>query len=170
VTERRPASVVEAKALAHPLRLRILRLCLDEERTNKELAEALGKDPGSVLHHVRVLVDGGFLIAGAPRRGQRGAREKPYRSTGKSWHLDLRQHVGGSVAAMIDALSVEVGESVNEHGDEAILELTRMAVRLGADDRTELVERLRELRDEFHGREDEGGEPLSMFIAVHRRA
>jgi DNA-binding transcriptional ArsR family regulator len=162
--------VAEAKALAHPLRLRILRLCLDEERTNKELAEALGKGPGSVLHHVRVLVDGGFLIAGEPRRGQRGAREKPYRATGKSWHLDLGRQVGAPGAAMIDALRAEVGESVTEHGDEAILELTRMAVRLDAEARQELIARLRALRDEFHGREDKHGEPLSLFIAVHRRA
>ena len=29
----------EAKALAHPLRMRILRLCLDQALTNKQLAE-----------------------------------------------------------------------------------------------------------------------------------
>ena len=47
---RRPATAAEAKALAHPLRMRILRLCLDRSLTNKQLAEWLGKDPGTVLH------------------------------------------------------------------------------------------------------------------------
>ena len=42
---RRPATAAEAKALAHPLRIRILRLCLDQALTNKQLAERLGKDP-----------------------------------------------------------------------------------------------------------------------------
>jgi predicted ArsR family transcriptional regulator len=152
-----------------PLRLRILRLCLDEERTNKELAEALRKDPGTVLHHVRVLVDGGFLAVGAARRGARGSREKPYRATGKSWQLDFREHAGSSAAAMVEALAAELGESVHAHGDEAILELTRMAVRLRPDDRAALIERLAALREEFVARDDAGGDAVSLFLALHRR-
>ena len=60
-TDRRPATEAEAKALASPLRLRILRLCLDQALTNKQLAGRLGRDPGTVLHHVRTLVATGFL-------------------------------------------------------------------------------------------------------------
>ena len=45
VWARRPADEAEAKALASPLRLRILRLALHEPRTNKEIAEALGATP-----------------------------------------------------------------------------------------------------------------------------
>ena len=40
--ERRPATEQEARTLASPLRLRILRLCLDVSLTNKEIAERLG--------------------------------------------------------------------------------------------------------------------------------
>src|SRR5919201_57526 len=58
---RRGATAEEAKAMGHPMRLRILRLCLDQELTNKQLAERLGKDPGTLLHHVRILVNAGFL-------------------------------------------------------------------------------------------------------------
>ena len=54
---RRPATVDEAKALANSLRLRILRLTLDQALTNKQLAERLDRDPGTVLHHVRRLVE-----------------------------------------------------------------------------------------------------------------
>jgi DNA-binding transcriptional ArsR family regulator len=86
---RRPATAAEAKALAHPLRMRILRLCLDQALTNKQLAEWLGKDPGTVLHHVRTLVRTGFLVAEEVRQGEKGALEKPYRSTGKSWTLSV---------------------------------------------------------------------------------
>ena len=46
VWARRPADEAEAKALASPLRLRILRITLHEPRTNKEIAEALGLQPG----------------------------------------------------------------------------------------------------------------------------
>ena len=55
--QRRPATDAEARALASGLRLRILRLTLDEALTNKEIAERVGRNPASVLHHVRTLVD-----------------------------------------------------------------------------------------------------------------
>ncbi len=87
--ERRRATAEEAKAMGHPMRLRVLRLCLDQELTNKQLAERLGKDPGTLLHHVRILVNAGFLAPGEPRHGAHGALEKPYRATGKSWTLDF---------------------------------------------------------------------------------
>src|SRR5439155_18198906 len=60
---RRPATEAEARALASGIRLRILRLCLDRPLTNKEIAERLDANPATVLHHVRKLVDTGFLAA-----------------------------------------------------------------------------------------------------------
>ena len=41
------------RTLGHPLRLRILRLTLDRALTNKEIAERLDRDPGTILHHVK---------------------------------------------------------------------------------------------------------------------
>ena len=75
--------------MAHPLRLRILRLCLHESLTNKEMADRLDKNPATVLHHVRMLADTGFLRGERARTGARGALEKPYRATGKSWTLSV---------------------------------------------------------------------------------
>src|SRR3954452_12191504 len=86
---RRPATDAEARALASAVRLRILRLCYSEALTNKELAARLGRNPATVLHHVRTLVDTGFLEALPARRGTRGSREVPYRATGKSWLMDV---------------------------------------------------------------------------------
>ncbi len=48
-----------------------------------------GVNPGSMLHHVRALVETGFLRAEEPRRGKRGAREVPYRATGLSWRTPV---------------------------------------------------------------------------------
>ncbi|MQS06019.1 helix-turn-helix domain-containing protein [Streptomyces sp. IF17] len=78
----------EAKALAHPLRARILRLCHQRDLTNKQLADRLERDPGTVLYHVRRLLAAGFLEQAPVRTGETGALEKPYRSTGLSWWLD----------------------------------------------------------------------------------
>lgn len=74
-----------ARALSSPLRLRILRLCAFDARTNKEIATLLGRNPGSTLHHVRTLVDTGLLAPQPERTGTRGAREVPYLATGRSW-------------------------------------------------------------------------------------
>src|SRR6476469_3064733 len=87
VWARRTADEAEAKAIASPLRLRILRATLHEPRTNKEVAEVLGLNPASVLHHVRTLVDTGFLIEQPTRRGARGSRARPYLTSGKSFYV-----------------------------------------------------------------------------------
>ena len=87
--KRRRATEAEAAALASGIRLRIIRLTFAEALTNRELAERLGRDPATTLHHVRTLVDTGFLVAEAARRGARGSREIPYRATKLSWALDF---------------------------------------------------------------------------------
>src|SRR6187402_3102031 len=117
---RRPATPEEARALANPLRLRILRLCLDRAMTNEELATRLGRDAGSVLHHVRMLVETGFLAPEQERRGARGSVERPYRATGKSWTLDVGDEEGSGktnvgTLALIDAFRAEVAESPPEY-------------------------------------------------------
>src|SRR5581483_7482510 len=97
-------------AMAHPLRLRILRLCLHDAMTNKALAERLGKDPATVLHHVRMLVRTGFLEVDDVRTGKRGALEKPYRATGKSWVLSAATPEQAQLeqVAVLDALKGEL--------------------------------------------------------------
>ena len=77
------------RAISSPLRLRVLRLCAFESRTNKELAELLGVNPGTMLHHVRTLVQTGYLAAEPERAGAQGAREVPYRATGLSWRTPM---------------------------------------------------------------------------------
>jgi DNA-binding transcriptional ArsR family regulator len=125
--ERRPATPAEAKALAHPLRQRIIRLCSLAERTNQQLAAELDRDPATILYHVRKLVDAGFLTAGEVRSGPSGALEKPYRSTGRSWQLDVgRDQRGDASLAMLDAVREELAAA----GPEALQTSTRFVVRL----------------------------------------
>jgi predicted ArsR family transcriptional regulator len=167
-SERREATVDEVRALAHPLRQRILRLCLDEELTNKQLAERLAADPGTVIYHVRKLVATGFLAAGDVRRGVRGALEKPYRATGKSWSIDIGE-AGARLATLplVDALRAEIVEA----GDEAPEQIIRLGLTLDEVSREELVERLGHLAEEFKGRKPAGAaKPYGLFLALHRRA
>jgi DNA-binding transcriptional ArsR family regulator len=163
--ERRPATRAEARALAHPLRLRIVRLCLDTPLTNRQLADRLSEEPATVLYHVRTLVRTGFLVAQAERRGRRGAREIPYRSTRKSWGLSFEPDLAGHVA-VLDAARAEIVEA----GATSILELGRLGVRLGPDRLEDLRRRLMEIMSEMSLADEPDGEPIGILLAVHRRA
>jgi DNA-binding transcriptional ArsR family regulator len=159
MTERRPATDEEAKALASALRLRILRVCLNEPQTNKEIAERLGRDPASTLHHVRTLVRTGFLAPQGDRRGKRGAREIPYLATKKSWQLS----VPGSSRLMLETFLDEVALV-----PATDLDTTRLGLRLAPDEMTDFRTRLGELIDEFAGRPDDPSAPAwSIFITLH---
>lgn len=162
--DRRPATRAEARALAHPLRLRIIRLCLDDALTNREIADRLGEQPATVLYHVRTLVKTGFMVAEAERRGRRGAREIPYRSTRKSWGLSLPPDIAGNVA-VIDAARAEIMEA----GPDAVLQLVRLGVRLRSERLEEIDRRLGEIINEVLAADDPEGEPIGILLAVHRR-
>jgi DNA-binding transcriptional ArsR family regulator len=168
--DRRPATPEEARALANPLRLRILRLCLDRALTNEELAARLGKDAGSVLHHVRLLVKTGFLAAEEERRGARGSVERPYRATGKSWILDVGDEDGKGLAsastlALVDALRAEIAETPKD----AMVTTARLGVRLTAGQAAAFEERIEALVRDLKDAHDPAGEPYGFFVAAHRR-
>lgn len=150
--------------MASPLRLRILRLCQDTPLTNKQIAAALDRDPASVLHHVRTLVRTGFLVAEGERRGARGAREVPYRATGKSWVLDVVDPVRGRAqgVALVEAFVQDAGRVGFDNVDS-----TRTGLRLTPAEHQELAGRIYELVQEFRSR-GSGGEPWSLFVALHR--
>jgi DNA-binding transcriptional ArsR family regulator len=149
----------EARALASPLRLRILRICLHEPRTNKQIAETLGMNPGSTLHHVRTLVDTGFLRPEAPRRGNRGAREVPYLATQRSWDADT----SGAEWVLVQTFLDEAAEVPPDD-----LHVIRLGLKLRRDEIDELRRRLVELLVEFKDRPSAlDGEAISMFVAMH---
>lgn len=156
------AADAEAKALASSLRLRILRICLYEPRTNKEIAQVLERNPGTTLHHVRTLVETGFLAPEEPRSGARGAVERPYRATGKSWRVRGPKPAGTS--HLILQTFLEELQAVPSQD----LRSTRLALKLDADGLREFQDRLQQLLDEFADRTpDPDGDPWSIYIGMH---
>lgn len=153
------AQQARARALASPLRMRILRLCLHEAHTNKELAEELGVNPGSLLHHVRSLVANGFLRAEEPRRGTRGAREVPYRATGLSW----RSSVPSVGPILLETFLQEIeGLAPDE------LNATRLGLKVSPERRLALLEKFDALFQELAAEDsDPDGEPISLFFVEH---
>jgi predicted ArsR family transcriptional regulator len=151
------------------VRQRIVRLCGIRERTNKELADQLGRDPATVLHHVRQLVATGFLEPCEERLAPSGAREKPYRSTGRSWTLSLDDHGGGQAeVAMLDATREEVVQA----GPDAVRTSARLVVRLDDDQLEELLARVRSLVEEVVARsaplDDDRLPAYGALVLVHR--
>jgi predicted ArsR family transcriptional regulator len=168
-TARRDATPAEFKAMAHPLRLRILRLCLHDALTNKEIADRLGQDPATTLHHVRTLCASGFLTAETPRTGKRGALEKPYRATGKSWILSVpgASDQVTSTLAVIDALRAELTDA----GPDAIVVNSRLGLRLSRQEVAELAARLEQLVEEYAARTPtRGGSSVGLHITLHSLA
>jgi len=164
--EKRRATDAEYRAVASAVRLRILRLCMSEALTNKEIAERLGRNPASVLHHVRTLVDTGFLAALPARRGTRGAREVPYRATGKSWLMDIDDRPPPAHDPMLAAFLEEVAEVGEQH-----LQSSRLGLRLSAEHLAEFRDRLHGLLDEYARRpHDPDGERWSLYLGMHPEA
>ncbi len=62
------AAPEQLKALGDPLRLRICDLVLERAMSVNELAARVDRPPGSVAHHVAVLVDAGILRVVRTRR------------------------------------------------------------------------------------------------------
>jgi DNA-binding transcriptional ArsR family regulator len=155
-----PPAVMQARAraLSSPIRLRILRLCLHEPRTNKEIADALDMNPATTLHHVRTLVNTGFIAPGEVRRGKRGAKEVPYASTHLSWRTPLPD----ASPILVETFLQEIdGLSPDE------IQVMRVGLKLTEEHQRELTERLRGVLEEFMEKEDPSGIPTSLFIAHH---
>ncbi|KRC50881.1 ArsR family transcriptional regulator [Leifsonia sp. Root227] len=168
--KRRPATAKEAKAFAHPLRVRMVRLCGQYELTNKQLADRLGVDPGTAHYHVRQLVDAGFLEPAPVRTGESGALEKPYRSTGRSWWLSDALDVSDTSEgfAPVEAFQQELAEA----GPSSIATYARFSLHLSPEDVAELDRRIVAVIDDYVETDDERRDlPVhgGMFL-LHRSA
>jgi predicted ArsR family transcriptional regulator len=163
--QRRLATEAEAKALASTLRMRILRVCLHDPHSNKEIAQILDRDPASTLHHVRRLVDTGFLAAQPVRRGTRGSREIPYLATRKSWRLSMPSGNRTLLATFLEEASqVPIDE----------LDTARLGLLLSAQQRDDMMDELMAVLERYRlqteppeGTPADDARAWSLFLAVH---
>jgi DNA-binding transcriptional ArsR family regulator len=156
------------RALASPIRLRILRLTLDQSRTNKEIAALLQVTPATALHHVRTLVDAGFLMAEPVRRGTRGSRERPYRATRLSWQIDTSD---ADPSGLVKRASLQAFlEELDELPATERFSTARLGLLLSPARKKELEDRLSALFDEFEKLPREpDGEAFALFVAIYPR-
>ena len=147
------------RALSSPVRLRILRLCLHNPRTNKEISEILELNPATALHHVRTLLSTGFLAADEPRTGNRGAKEIPYRATGLSW----TSRIPNAAPVLVETFLQEIEGLQPEE-----IDVWRLGVKLNDEHRAELMHRIRAVLEDYAGRgPDADGTATSILLAHH---
>jgi DNA-binding transcriptional ArsR family regulator len=84
----RISDLEQVKALAHPLRMRIIEaLAASEPMTTKQVAESLGEKPTRLYHHVDLLEKTG-LIRLTHTRQNRGTTEKYYEAIARQFRAD----------------------------------------------------------------------------------
>lgn len=82
-------SVADLRALAHPLRLRMMELFAESPKTTKQVADMLGQPPTRLYHHVAALERSGLLVLKETRKN-RGTVEK--------WYAAVARQVRGTAA------------------------------------------------------------------------
>src|SRR5438876_10702154 len=85
----RVPELAQMRALAHPLRLRIMELLAEQSRTTKQVAELLGQPPTRLYHHVAALERAGLLRLTETRK-KRGTLERWYEATARTLRTPQR--------------------------------------------------------------------------------
>jgi DNA-binding transcriptional ArsR family regulator len=141
------------KALAHPLRIRILAILEDRVASPSEIAEQLDAPLGNVSYHVRQLAELG-LISLVRETPVRGTLEHHYRAeirpriTDKAWSSapDIVKHA--TVSATLSQVGAGVNRAAAEGGftkDDA--HLSRIPLVLDADGWREIAGELNSMLD-----------------------
>lgn len=97
------------KALAHPMRQRLLLTLGEQPATVSQLAAGLGSHKGNIAHHLKVLADAG-LIAPAGTRRVRGGTERYYRRTARRLDYSGPQ-ASDATAAAFQVIAAEIAEA-----------------------------------------------------------
>jgi DNA-binding transcriptional ArsR family regulator len=109
------------KALAHPIRMKILNILDERMATPKELAEVLGLPLENVSYHVRTLKDFGFIKLEKTRQ-VRGAVEHHYKLAArprigdKLWDATPRIVQEAMTDATLDSLVHVLGQAAQQGG------------------------------------------------------
>src|SRR5690242_18616523 len=136
----RVASPEQFKAMAHPLRQRLL-FALLHPATISQLSTALGSQKGNIAHHLKVLREAGMVRVVATRT-VRGGTEQYYQRTVRRYDLGGEQalaHTPLLVRAVADELAGAAPEPY----------LVLRNIRLTAEQVTRLTDDLTRLSEEL---------------------
>lgn len=159
------------KAVSHPLRLAIVKLLIEREQTNEELARLLGKPSGQLHYHTRTLLDAG-LIRQIGTREKGHLTEKLYRAVARSWRA-APLTFGGEAPPLLDAIQAGLDlyrASWSEAGDTLNPQLGfHLVFSHTIEKQNEFLVRMRALFDEFQvpTMPDGSGNTVALTLLLH---
>ena len=141
----------QMKALADPIRHRILGIIQSRPATAKQIADRLKMPPGTIGHHLQVLESAGLAQVVA-RRLVRGIVAKYYTRTARIFTYNFPDVVTGKVSALVRFLTDardELAETLVDGGTDALVKTAFPHARLTPERQAYFERRLMELVDEF---------------------
>jgi len=145
------------KALAHPLRQRLLEHFATRPQTTKQIADQLGEKPTRLYHHVNALERAGFIHV-VSTRPKRGTTEKYYSAVARQIRIDPSLLTGqeskvsidlaglGLVDGILDNLRAELGEVLAQESSKPSEEnesiFAQFEVRASASELQEIRQKL----------------------------
>jgi DNA-binding transcriptional ArsR family regulator len=162
-TRERRATRAEMRALAHPLRLRMIEVLREGPSTASRLARRLGESTGSTSYHLRVLERAGVIAEdGALGDG----RDRWWRRTAPLLYVPVEDDLEGrALAARVRSIFFERDEEVRRRFLAREAELDAKWVRgsfigswyveLSAEEANELGRRVMRIVDELRRPRDE---------------
>jgi len=136
----RVATPEQFKAMAHPLRQRLL-FALIHPATISQLATAMGSHKGNIAHHLKVLTEAGMVRMVATRT-VRGGTERYYQRTARRYDLG-----GQQAMAQMPMLVRAVADELAGAAPEPYLVLRN--IRLTAEQVSQLTDQLTRLSEEL---------------------
>jgi DNA-binding transcriptional ArsR family regulator len=159
----------QMKALADPIRHRILGIIQNRPATAKQIADRLKMSPGTIGHHLQVLEAAGLAKVVA-RRLVRGIVARYFTRTARIFTYDFPPDVTGAVPTLVRFLSDardELAETLVDGGPDLLVKTAFPHTRLTPERRAYYTQRLWELVDEFIAEPADGdGMVYSLSVAL----
>jgi len=121
----RARTTQELRALAHPLRLRLLEEFAGQARTTMQVAAAMGEPPTRLYHHVNALERAGILKL-ARTRQVRGTTEKYYEVAKKRIGIVAGSRVSAPVRGSLRGVAHVIFDQARNDLLEAISDSSRL--------------------------------------------
>ena len=149
------------KALAHPLRLKVLQVLGDGEAlTNSELATRLDVDPGHLHFHVRMLHRAGLIELAPTTTG----RVKPYRLAATRMRVGVEVKAAGVASELYAEQLRQVQRGLDKHGETGEFSGTQVVARISPDVLHTLVA---EFVGKLEAAETDDAPPETITLAFH---
>jgi hypothetical protein len=168
----------QVKALADPLRQRIIGAMSAEPRTTKQVAAILDQPATKLYHHVEMLHRVGLLWL-VESRPKRGTTEKYFQAVARQFAVGRASLTSESVSVIEDMFSAVFTEAISQvrHSVEAgFMEgegktgktmLASAQIDLTSEQYEELRARLAQVLNEFRIKKGDGRRPFRILVATY---